>query len=128
MVWDALVQFPQQRLHTRAPALGPPRLPAVQRQVPGDPPQPGPKCTWSLRRYGVPGPEISIVNALFRIVMAAEDIPGQSMEKAAVLPGGSRNGSLIPVPVEVNDLRIVHSRASFCLSAHIDEKSVRSVA
>ena len=60
--------------------------------------------------------------------MAAEDIPGQSMEKAAVLPGGSRNGSLIPVPVEVNDLRIVHSRASFCLSAHIDEKSVRSVA
>ena len=50
------------------------------------------------------------------------------MEKAAVLPGGSCNGSLIPVPVEVNDLRIVHSRTSFCLSAHIDEKSVRSVA
>ena len=46
-----------------------------------------------LRRDGVPGPEIGVVDAFLRVVVAAEDVPGQGVEKTAVFSGGGRDGS-----------------------------------
>ena len=66
-----------------------------------------------LRRDGVPGPEIGVVDAFLRVVVAAEDVPGQGVEKTAVFSGGGRDGPLVPVPVKVNDLRVFQDPPSF---------------
>ena len=60
------------------------------------------------RRNGVPGAQIRVVDALLRVAVTAEDVPGNPRQEAAVFAVGLVNSPLIPLPVQVDDLRVLH--------------------
>ena len=69
-----------------------------------------PQAPRSGGRYGVPCVQVGVVDALFRVAVAAQNIPGDVPEKAAVFSGSFMDGLLVPLPVQVQNLFVLHCR------------------
>ena len=110
---DAVVQLAQQDLSAVTPFWGVGFFPAVQGEVPDDAAQP-----WAEQRglgggNGVPGFQIGVVDAFLRVTVAAEDVPGDAPQKIPVFVRRLVNGSLVPPPVQVDDVTVLQGLASF---------------
>ena len=62
----------------------------------------------SMRRHSVPCAPISIVDALFCVLTAAQYVFGNSSAVTTVFVGGSRDCLLVSIPIQLNDLGILH--------------------
>lgn len=62
----------------------------------------------SMRRHSVPCAPISIVDALFCVLTAAQYVFGNSSAVTTIFVGGSRDCLLVSIPIQLNDLGILH--------------------
>ena len=69
-----------------------------------------------LGRYGIPGGEVCIVDALPAVLHVREDVAGNFGQVAVIFGLGLLNGGFVPVPVQCDDLFVFHLRHSFLYS------------
>ena len=67
----------------------------------------------AVRRHCVPCPEVCIVDIFRTVGLVRQNIHGDLHTVCAVFAGGFMDGSFIALPIQFDDLDIVHVKAPF---------------